>query len=125
MKIAVPARGNLVDEHFGHCERYILYAVDENNKIAGTEVIEAATGCGCKSGIAPVLASKGVSVMLAGNIGSGAVNVLAQSGIAVCRGCSGEALSVAEAFLAGSLNDSGLTCGMHGHNDQGHECHNH
>ena len=38
----------------------------------------------------------GVSLMLAGNMGSGAVNVLNSQGIDVVRGCSGNVKAVAE-----------------------------
>jgi predicted Fe-Mo cluster-binding NifX family protein len=33
-------------------------------------------GCGCKSNIAPMLAQMGVNLMLAGNMGMGALGVL-------------------------------------------------
>jgi len=52
--------------------------------------------------------------MLAGNMGDGAVNVLAANGIQVVRGCSGKVEEVAQAWLAGTLNDSGVGCTDHG-----------
>ena len=36
MKIAVPTRNNVVDDHFGHCEAYTIFTVDTNNKIEKT-----------------------------------------------------------------------------------------
>ena len=39
-------------------------------------MIPSPQGCGCKSDIAGVLENMGVSVMLAGNMGQGALNVL-------------------------------------------------
>lgn len=118
MKIAVPTRGNVVDDHFGHCEFFTIFSVDENKKIIGSEVLPSPPGCGCKSNIAAILQQKGVSVMLAGNMGDGAINVLSSHGIAVYRGCSGDIREIAEAFLQGNLNDSGETCHCHEpHND--------
>ena len=55
-------------------------------------------------------------MMLAGNMGDGAVNVLSQSGIDVIRGCSGNTKEVTLAWLAGNLIDSGDSC-------HEHECH--
>jgi len=37
MKVAIPTRGNVVDDHFGHCEAYTVFTVNENKKIEKTE----------------------------------------------------------------------------------------
>ena len=29
MKLAVPTRGGIVDNHFGHCEAYTVFSIDE------------------------------------------------------------------------------------------------
>jgi predicted Fe-Mo cluster-binding NifX family protein len=120
MKIALPTRGTRIDDHFGHCEMYTVFTVSENREIVGTETIPSPQGCGCKSNIASVLQAQGVEVMLAGNMGAGALNVLSNHGIQVVRGCSGEVKTVAEAWLKGELADSGVGC-SHTHAD-GHVC---
>lgn len=122
MKIALPTMGNLIDDHFGHCENYTIFTIDENDQIAGKEIIPSVTGCGCKSGIAAVLREKGVEIMLAGNMGDGALNVLKGHGIAVFRGCRGDVTDVTMTFLKGELNDSGESCGHH-HGEHGTEGH--
>ena len=33
MKIAVPTRGTVVDDHFGHCEFYTLFTVNDAKEI--------------------------------------------------------------------------------------------
>ena len=33
MKVAVPARQNQIDDHFGHCEVFKIYSIDDNNTI--------------------------------------------------------------------------------------------
>lgn len=109
MKIALPTRDGNIDDHFGHCDHYTLMTV-QDGAIASEEAMDSPIGCGCKSGIAPVLAEKGVKVMLAGNIGQGAINVLAQSGIQVIRGCSGDVRTVAEKYLAGEIKDQLIVC---------------
>lgn len=125
-KVAVPVKGNnMIDDHFGHCEYYNVYNISEKNEITDVQTIKAAQGCGCKSNIARVLADLGVSVMLAGGIGEGAVNVLSLSGIEVIRGCSGNAIENVKKYITGSITDSGETCREHQHHmDGGHACNN-
>ncbi len=120
MKIALPTRGNLIDDHFGHCESFTVFTINGNDEIENREVIPSANGCGCKSGIATVLKQKGVEIMLAGNMGEGAENVLESNDIAVFRGCSGNPEEITKAFLRGELDDSGESCAHH-HGEGGHD----
>jgi predicted Fe-Mo cluster-binding NifX family protein len=111
MIIALPTRDGNIDDHFGHCDHYTLMTVGQDGKtIEKTEPMASPIGCGCKSGIAPVLAERGVRIMLAGNIGQGAMNVLNQSGIEVIRGCTGPVEDVAKKYLAGQLIDQLIIC---------------
>jgi predicted Fe-Mo cluster-binding NifX family protein len=123
MKIAVPVtKENQIDSHFGHCESYGVFTISENNEIAGIKSVGSPQGCGCKSDIASVLASDGVTIMLAGGIGGGAINVLNNSGIEVIRGCSGDATEVVKLYLSGLVEDSGSSCHQHEtHNEKGHD----
>ena len=89
MKIAIPTRDGRIDDHFGHCDHYTIYTI-ENKTVISREELPSPQGCGCKSGIAADLQRLGVTVMLAGNMGEGAKNKLEAHGIAVVRGCSGE-----------------------------------
>ena len=114
MKIALPSDGAQVDEHFGHCQCFTIFDVDDEHQIVAEETLTPPPGCGCKSSIVPQLASMGVSVMLAGNMGGGAVNLLASNGIKVVRGCAGDVREVAQAWLMGGVNDSGTSCQSHG-----------
>lgn len=119
MKIALPSKQNQIDEHFGHCEYFTVFTIDDEKKILSEERLESPAGCGCKSNIAVTLAQMGVKMMLAGNMGQGAVNVLNSHGIDVLRGCAGNVKDVTESWLAGNLKDSGLACAQHEHG-----CHN-
>ncbi len=121
MKIAVPTRGEQVDDHFGHCQAYTVFTVNDN-KIEKSETVPSPQGCGCKSNIASVLKQMGVTVMLAGNMGTGALNVLNRQGINVYRGCSGDVRQLADAYLQGKINDSGVGCHHHEEHDGNHEC---
>ena len=113
MKIALPSNGNHIDDHFGHCEYFTVFSVDDSHKIVSEERIDPPAGCGCKSNVVSTLAEMGVKVMLAGNMGNGAVNVLNDNGIEVYRGCAGELREVVEAWLNGKVRDSGVGCNAH------------
>lgn len=113
MKIAVPVtKNNIIDDHFGQCEFYNLYTTAENN-ITSVDAIASIQGCGCKSDIANELAQKGVTLMLAGGIGNGAIQKLNASGITVIRGCSGLPEDNVKAYLQGTIKDSGESCKQH------------
>jgi predicted Fe-Mo cluster-binding NifX family protein len=128
MKIAVPVTSdNQIDGHFGHCESYSVFTITDKKEIAEKKRVKSPQGCGCKSDIASILAADGVTVMLAGGIGGGAINVLNNSGIDVIRGCSGDATEVVELYLSGLVEDSGSSCHQHdAHhehgNDHSHQC---
>ncbi|MBE9487720.1 MAG: NifB/NifX family molybdenum-iron cluster-binding protein [Bacteroidetes bacterium] len=119
MKIAVPTRGEVVDSHFGHCEFYTIFNIDENKKIASCQTLPSPQGCGCKSNIAQVLEELGVTIMIAGSMGNGALIVLKKHNIEVYRGCEGKIIDVVNNFLSGGIKDSGEACS---HTDDNHEC---
>lgn len=122
-KIALPTRDGVIDNHFGHCEFYTILTINEENRIVNTETIPSPQGCGCKSNIASKFEEDGVTLMLAGNMGAGALQKLSAHGIEVIRGCSGPIMEVANAYLEGKLEDSGVGCQHHG--DGEHTCHHH
>ena len=125
MKIAVPTKeNNRIDDHFGHCEFYTIYTISEKNEILEKSPLESPQGCGCKSNIAYDLAEMGVSVMLAGGIGGGAINKLASQNIEVIRNCKGDIDEIVKEYLAGNVKDGGASCGSHdSHNaTDGHVC---
>lgn len=112
MKIAVPTREGVVDNHFGHCDHYTIFTINDG-EIKMKEILPSPQGCGCKSGIVLVLRQKGVQVMLAGNIGEGAKNVLESNEIKVIRGCSGDIDKLVSDYLAGNVVDNGEICNHH------------
>ena len=121
MKLAVPTRDGRVDDHFGHCDHYTIYTI-ENKQVLSREDMPSPQGCGCKSGIAADLQRMGVEVMLAGNMGEGALNKLSSHGIKVVRGCMGDIDAVVSGYLAGFILDSGVGCAGHGSD---HQCGDH
>ncbi len=117
MKIAVPvSANNQVDDHFGHCNFYDLFKISPYSEITELKRIPSLQGCGCKSNIAEILAAEGVTLMLAGGIGNGAINVLKNAGISVIRGCSGDTSEVVKLYLMGAIKDSGESCNQFDYN---------
>jgi len=111
--IAIPTRDNMVDNHFGHCDHYTIFQVDDNNNIVKSDTLASPQECGCKSGIADEMQQMGITHMLAGNMGMGAFNKLSGCGIEVIRGCSGNINDVLNAYLNGSITDSAESCDHH------------
>jgi predicted Fe-Mo cluster-binding NifX family protein len=124
MKIAIPVTNdNQIEDHFGHCEFYNIYTISEKNDIIDTQSLESEQGCGCKSNIASVLKEQGVTIMLAGGIGGGAINVLNDAGIDVIRGCSGVPKDIIANYLNGLITDNGISCQHHeNHHEHTHVC---
>lgn len=130
MKIAIPSKSvdgmTVVDSHFGHCEFYTVVTVDDDKKeVVVEENVAASKGCGCKSDIAPRLYEEGVRVLLAGNMGQGAVDRLDSVGIEAIRGYEGQVRSVVEKYLAGEIPDQGEICAHDHDHDEDGGCHHH
>lgn len=124
MKIAIPTKeNNRIDDHFGHCRFYTIYTVSEKNEILDKQPLQSPQGCGCKSNIAYDLAEMGVSIMLAGGIGDGAINKLTSQNITVVRNCKGDIDDIVNEYLTGNIVDGGASCAAHAnHSADGHVC---
>jgi len=118
--IAVPTRAGMVDEHFGHCESFTIFTLDDSGAVASEKSFTPPPQCGCKSDLVGTLQTMGVKQLIAGNMGEGAVMKLRQNGIAVVRGASGPVRDALAAWVEGRLKDREELCMAHGH-----ECHNH
>ena len=113
MKIAVTYDNGEIFQHFGHTEQFKLYDI-ENGKVVASEVV-GTNGSG-HGALAGFLAEHQVQVLICGGIGGGAQNALAQAGIKLFGGCSGNADQVVEALLEGQLNyDADVKCSHHDH----------
>ena len=132
MRIAVTYENGQIFQHFGHTEQFKIYDV-ENGAVTHTEVIgNQGQGHGA---LATLLQGTGVDVLICGGIGGGARNALAQAGITLYGGASGDADAAVNALLADSLqydpnavcnhhHGEGHNCGDH-HHDEGHSCGSH
>jgi predicted Fe-Mo cluster-binding NifX family protein len=82
MIYAVPLSNGRVAMHFGHCEQFALFDVDEaKGEIVGKEII---TSPEHQPGLLPAwLAEQGVSVVIASGMGSRAQELFQQNRISV------------------------------------------
>ena len=123
MKLAVTYENGQVFQHFGHTEQFKIYEV-ENGKVVSAQVVDTnGSGHGALAGF---LAAHGVEALICGGIGGGARNALAQAGIQLFPGASGDADSQVNALLAGSLNyNPDTVCAHHHDHGEGHDCGSH
>ncbi len=123
MKIAVTYENGEVFQHFGHTEQFKVYTV-ENGAIVSAEVIDTnGSGHGALAGF---LRAHGVDALICGGIGGGARNALADAGIELYPGASGNADVQVESFLGGKLNyNPDTVCAHHHGQEEGHDCGGH
>ena len=121
MKIAVTYENGQVFQHFGHCENFKFYNI-EDNEIKDSEVISAVgSGHGALAGF---LQSNGAETLICGGIGAGARTALAEAGITLYPGVTGSADESVQALVAGKLNFDVNTVCSH-HHDGEHNCGEH
>lgn len=119
LKIAVASEGDLVTEHFGHCESFTIFT-SEDGVVVNEEKI---ANPGHKPGFLPnFLADQGVKVMISGCMGGGAVDVFNSRNVEVITGAEGLAAEVVEKYLKGEISSNGAVCHKHEHS---HECGKH
>ena len=129
MRIAVTYENGQIFQHFGHTEQFKIYTV-EDEKVVSSEVVDTnGSGHGALSGF---LADNGVEVLICGGIGGGAQMALAEAGIKLFGGVSGDADAAVEALLKEELVfNPNVTCNHHGeeHHHEGgcgsHGCGSH
>ena len=117
MTIAVTYENEMIYQHFGHTAQFKVYHV-ENNQVTASLVVDT-NGFG-HGALAGFLFHNGIDVLICGGIGAGAQMALAQYGIKIYGGVSGDADEAVEAFLSGTLEyNPNVRCSHHG---EGHTC---
>lgn len=122
MKIAVTYENGEVFQHFGHSSQFKVYEVENGNVISSEIVDTNGQGHGALAGF---LMGGGVDVLICGGIGGGARNALAEAGIELYPGATGNADAQVESFLKGQLvYNPDTVCSHHSH-EEGHSCKTH
>ena len=123
MRIAVTYENGEIFQHFGHTEQFKVYDIEEGKVIASEVVSTNGSGHGALAG---VLASLNADVLICGGIGGGAQVALAEAGIKLFGGVSGDADKAVEAYLAGNLAyNPNVQCNHHGEHHHGGTCGSH
>jgi predicted Fe-Mo cluster-binding NifX family protein len=107
----------MVSGHFGHCEHFVMYDV-QDNKVTNKESLP---NPGHKPGFLPnFLHEKGANVIISGGMGGGAVDIFNGHNIEVIVGAVGETDTLIDQYIKGELKSTGSVCHQHDHAD---ECH--
>ncbi|SFR86461.1 NifB/NifX family molybdenum-iron cluster-binding protein [Anaeromicropila populeti] len=115
MKIAVASEGTVVSGHFGHCEGFTVYEVNQGI-VEGKEFVP---NPGHRPGYLPVfLHELGVKAIIAGGMGATAQDLFTENGIEVFVGVQGPCDEVMKEYAKGTLTSSGSVCTEHAH--EGH-----
>lgn len=107
-KIAVPTVNGILCPHFGHCESFMVYHV-ENNEISSSENFPAPPH---QPGLLPKwLGEKGIDMVLAGGMGQKAITLFNAQNIEVAVGAPAiDPQKAVEDFLSGNLQLAGNAC---------------
>jgi len=110
MRIAIPVSEGQLDPHFGHCQYFALVDVEPADKvITATTMVEAPPH---EPGALPAwLAEKGANLVLAGGLGTRAIQLLKAKGIEVIVGAPHlDPQSLVRAYLAGEIGEGANAC---------------
>ncbi len=112
MKICVTATaGDLnaqVDPRFGRCQYFVFVDSDTMAfEAIPNEAITAPGGAGIQA--AQTVVNKGGNVVISGNIGPNAFQVLSTAGVKIATGAYGTVKEAVEMYKAGRLNEAGIS----------------
>lgn len=110
MRIAIPVASGKLAMHFGHCETFAIFDVDEKKKsILNREDVTAPDH---EPGLLPRwLAEREANLIIAGGMGSRAQDLFQQNGIRVQVGASAEPPEeLVQSYLDGTLESGANVC---------------
>jgi predicted Fe-Mo cluster-binding NifX family protein len=100
MKIAIASDGKKASQHFGHCEGFAFYEVEEG-KIVNKSFIP---NPGHRPGFLPkFLKEAGADVIISGGMGSSAQQLFIENNIEAIVGVEGRNDDLAQQYLKGEL----------------------
>jgi len=111
LKIAIARDGPNVSGHFGHCEAYAIYQLENSIIYHAGDLMSPGHEPGK---LPPFLASHGVNLIIAGGMGQRAVDLFHSNGIDVILGVSGAVDVAAQDYLSGRIvPGGGSICAEH------------
>ena len=125
MRIAVTYENGQIFQHFGHTEQFKIYDIEDGKITKEDIVFTMGSGHGALAGF---LKTNKVDTLICGGIGGGAQTALAQAGIQLFGGVSGNADDAVRALLSDTLSfNPEVKCSHHDHEhgENGRACGNH
>lgn len=127
MRIATPHENGEICQHFGHAPEFKFFDIEEG-KIVHTEVVP--TEEGGHDAVAAFLNANNVDAVVCGSIGTGAQIALAELGIQMFGGASGNPDDIINGILNGTIVpedqvECSCGCGGHDHGSCGCGGHDH
>ena len=120
MKLAVTYDNGEVFQHFGHTENFKIYNIEDKTIIDANVVNTMGSGHGALAGF---LVENEVDTLICGGIGGGARNALAEAGITLYGGVSGNADDAVKALIDRNLGyNPNVKCSHHEHSCGEHKC---
>lgn len=115
MKIAVTYEDGNVFQHFGHSEYFRVYDVEDGKVTTANTISTDGSGHGA---LVDILKKYEVDTLICGGIGDGAKRGLADAGITIYGGVSGDADQAVENLLSEKLDyDPNVKCNHHGEHE--------
>lgn len=112
LKIAIPTDGTNISSHFGKCENFTIFDI-ENSVIKSKTSISTE---GNLHGLLPTFLSiKGVNAVIVEGMGDGARNNLIKNKIEIISGVSGDIDQAISSYLEGALESTNTGCAGHSH----------
>lgn len=107
MKIAVATENNQASAHFGHCEGFTVYEVNEGKIVNKSFTANP----GHRPGFLPVfLKELDIDVVIAGGMGASAQQIFNENEIEVVVGAEGASDDLVEKFIKGELKSTDSFC---------------
>ena len=110
MRIAVASEESKVSGHFGYCEGFTIYEVEEDKTVSKSFTENP----GHKPGYLPVfLKELNVNIIIAGGMGEMAQNLFNENGIEVIVGAQGLSDEAVQKYISGELKSTDTVCHKH------------
>lgn len=109
MKIAIPLEDGRLCQHFGRCEEFALFELDEDNNVIASQSLQPPAH---EPGVLPAwLREHGAEVIIAGGMGRRAQQLFAQSDITVVVGAQADSPEeLIAAYSTGALSTGENVC---------------
>jgi predicted Fe-Mo cluster-binding NifX family protein len=114
MRLAIAVSGEEVARHFGHCDFFQVFNIENKKVISEEKIINPPH----QKGLLPnFLKENNINAVITGNLGSLAVTNLENLGIIPIRGVKGKISKVIKAFIDESLVSTDEICEEHEHHN--------